>query len=89
MRVSVRFAWYDMRIGVYWNRANRALYVCPIPMVAVKIAFREPALVTSRDDLEETFGRPDRRRIPVSVDFVEVDVSHYVSPGEDSGKGGA
>lgn len=37
MHISVHFAWYDMWIGAYWNRASRTLYICPLPMLMVKI----------------------------------------------------
>lgn len=28
---SMRFAWYDGWMGFYWDRAQRCLYVCPLP----------------------------------------------------------
>lgn len=31
------FRWYDLWIGAYWDRANRALYLCPLPCVGLKI----------------------------------------------------
>ncbi len=37
MRVRVRFAWYDMWIGAYWDRHERVLYVCPLPMLLVEV----------------------------------------------------
>lgn len=44
-RFSIRFffAWYDWWIGAYWDRSNRLLYLCPLPMVGVKLRIpREP-----------------------------------------------
>lgn len=41
MRISLRFAWYDLWIGAYWDRSARVLYVCPVPMVVIVIRFRE------------------------------------------------
>ena len=37
MRVTTFFRWYDLWIGAYWDRKGRDLYVCPLPMVGVKI----------------------------------------------------
>jgi hypothetical protein len=29
----VFIAWYDFWVGAYWDRTNRVLYVCPLPMI--------------------------------------------------------
>jgi len=41
--VSVKpfFRWYDLWIGAYWDRRSRVLYVCPLPMIGVAVAFAE------------------------------------------------
>ncbi len=39
MKVALLFAWYDMWIGAYYDRAWRVLYVCPLPMVVIEIRF--------------------------------------------------
>ena len=39
MRASLFFRWYDLWIGAYWDRASRVLYVCPLPMVGVRVSF--------------------------------------------------
>lgn len=31
------FAWYDWWIGAYWDRKDRLLYLCPLPMVGLKV----------------------------------------------------
>lgn len=31
--MKVRFAWYDLWIGAYWDRKRRVLYVCPLPTI--------------------------------------------------------
>ena len=35
--MKIRFAWYDLWVGAYWDRKHRVLYVCPIPMVVIEI----------------------------------------------------
>ncbi len=42
--VSVRlfFAWWDAWVGAYWDRRQRRLYICPIPMLGVVVQFRRP-----------------------------------------------
>jgi len=42
MRIRPIFAWYDMWIGAYWDRAKHRLYVFPIPMFGIVIGFKEP-----------------------------------------------
>lgn len=31
MSVRVKFAWYDLWVGVFVDRKTRTLYVCPLP----------------------------------------------------------
>ena len=33
------FRWYDLWVGAYIDRPNRTVYVCPLPMVGLKIVF--------------------------------------------------
>ena len=37
MKMSLHFVWYDMWIGAYWARKERALYVCLVPMIVLRI----------------------------------------------------
>lgn len=41
MTVSMFLAWYDFWVGLYWDRKNRALYICPLPCVVIKIEATE------------------------------------------------
>jgi hypothetical protein len=37
MSVQVFFAWYDFWVGAYYDRDTRALYICPLPMLVIRI----------------------------------------------------
>lgn len=37
MKVSLFFRWYDLWIGAYIDTKNRAIYICPVPCLGVKI----------------------------------------------------
>lgn len=43
MKLSLFFRWYDFWVGAYWDRAARALYVCPVPMLGLRFQFGRPA----------------------------------------------
>lgn len=40
MKIKLMFKWYDIWIGLYVDRENRALYFCPLPMIVIKF-YRE------------------------------------------------
>jgi hypothetical protein len=40
MRFGLKFAWYDLWIGAFWDQKG-VLYVCPIPMVVLTFDFRK------------------------------------------------
>lgn len=39
-RVRFIFAWYDLWVGIYWDRKARLLYVLPLPMIGIVISFK-------------------------------------------------
>jgi hypothetical protein len=44
MKIRFLFAWFDFWIGWYYDRENRVLYICPLPMCVISVDFsmREP-----------------------------------------------
>jgi len=40
-RVSFYVRWYDLWIGAYYDRIDRTLYFCPLPMVGMKYRRKE------------------------------------------------
>ncbi|MDA3866534.1 MAG: hypothetical protein PF489_07280 [Salinivirgaceae bacterium] len=39
MRIAFIFAWYDLWIGLFWDRKKKWLYFLPFPMVGVILKF--------------------------------------------------
>jgi hypothetical protein len=39
MTARLIFAWYDLWVGVFWDRPRRRLYIFPIPCVGVVLDF--------------------------------------------------
>lgn len=37
MKISLHWKWFDLWVGVYVDRPNRTIYVCPLPTVVIKI----------------------------------------------------
>jgi hypothetical protein len=35
--VSLFFRWYDLWIGMYIDTAHSTIYICPVPMLGVKV----------------------------------------------------
>jgi len=40
-RISVRFVWYDIWMGIYIDRKDRSIYFAPIPCIVFKINLKE------------------------------------------------
>lgn len=40
MRIKPVFAWYDLWVGVYWDRHNRRLYVMLLPTLGFVVLVR-------------------------------------------------
>jgi len=41
MTIKPIFAWYDLWVGAFWDRAKRKLYILPLPCVGVVIEFNQ------------------------------------------------
>jgi hypothetical protein len=44
VKVKPVIAWYDLWVGIYWDRQKRRLYILPMPCVGVMVQFKAPAL---------------------------------------------
>lgn len=41
MTIKSTFAWYDLRVGFYWDCINRKLYFFPIPCLGLVVRFKQ------------------------------------------------
>lgn len=39
MKIKPLLAWYDLWIGVFWDRIKRRLYILPLPCIGVVLEF--------------------------------------------------
>lgn len=39
MKISLVIAWYDLWIGIFWDRNKRKLYVLPLPCIGFAVEF--------------------------------------------------
>lgn len=33
--MKIKFKWYDMWVGVFYDRIKRTFYICPLPMIVI------------------------------------------------------
>ena len=57
MKIRIFFAWYDIWIGFYWNNLVKTLYICPIPMICIRISFLDWHLKRQRERENEQIRR--------------------------------
>jgi len=39
MRATLSFKWYDFWVGVFVDVKKKCIYICPLPMVVLKLEF--------------------------------------------------
>lgn len=39
MSIKIGWAWYDLWIGLFWDRYNRTAYICPLPTIVISVNF--------------------------------------------------
>ena len=39
MKIRLLFAWYDLWVGAYVDRAKQTLYVCPLPTLLLVVRY--------------------------------------------------
>lgn len=39
--MTIRFAWYDLWVGAFWDRKSRTLYICPLPCLLLTFSFQD------------------------------------------------
>ena len=37
LHLQTKFLWYDFWVGFFYDRNNKVLYMCPLPMCVIKI----------------------------------------------------
>ena len=53
MRIKITWKWFDLWIGVYIDRDSKAVYICLVPTIVIKI-WRKPIEFIAKG-MEETW----------------------------------
>jgi hypothetical protein len=41
VRVALRWRWYDLWVGAYFDRVHNVWYLCPLPTVVIEVRGRD------------------------------------------------
>lgn len=61
MKVRLIFAWYDLWVGLFWDRGKKRLYILPIPMVGVVLDFSKPTPIPGFNSWQDSHEHPGVR----------------------------
>lgn len=39
VRIALLFAWYDLWVGLFWDKKKKWLYILPVPMLGIILKF--------------------------------------------------
>jgi len=39
-KISLKFAWYDLWIGLFYDKKKRIIYICPLPTILIIIELK-------------------------------------------------
>jgi hypothetical protein len=53
MRLKLFFRWYDLWVGAYVDMKGQAVYICPVPMLGVKITWGAAAMELDVDAIRK------------------------------------
>lgn len=53
MKITFLFAWYDLWVGIFYDKDKRKLYVLPIPCVGVIIHFNKKEISHTDDPYKD------------------------------------
>jgi len=53
MKARIIFKWYDFWVGFFWDRHKKMLYIFPVPMLGIRLAFNK------EEDRMSSYDTPD------------------------------
>ncbi|MBX3396534.1 MAG: hypothetical protein KF841_14325 [Phycisphaerae bacterium] len=56
MKLSLKFKWFDLWLGAFWDRDRNTLYVCILPCLPIVIDFRKASDIAD-DEMETSIER--------------------------------
>lgn len=81
MKVKLFLAWYDLWIGIYFARKDRAVYICPLPCCVIKIWLKpvstddivgfEAKIGGAESDWIRGYGKLKKKNAPIRFELEE------------------
>jgi hypothetical protein len=67
IEINISFLWFDFWVGLFYDRANRTLYACPLPTLVFRFRKKSNFKITLNCDISKATEQLDKARTTIGA----------------------